>query len=97
MAEEKTNRTSGSKRPYFFWDYDITEDEIREILRSGDEAEKAWVITRILEYARWEDIWKYLTVDDIRENFDRLGLKPYFKELWAYALSIWEQKGGNGK
>jgi len=92
MAEKKANRKSGGKRPYFFWDYDITEDEIREILRSGNEVEKAWVITRILEYARWEDIWKYLTVEDIRENFDRLQFRwPQDRELWAYALKRWSR------
>ncbi len=37
-----------SQRPYFFWDYDITEDEVREILRGDDKVEKVWVITRIL-------------------------------------------------
>ena len=36
------------QRPYFFWDYDITEEEVREISRGDDEVEKAWVITRIL-------------------------------------------------
>ena len=35
-----------SPRPYFFWDYDITEDEVRQILRRASEVEKAWVITR---------------------------------------------------
>jgi hypothetical protein len=58
------------QRPYFFWDYDITEEQIGEILRGDNEVEKAWVITRILEYARWEDIWRYLSVADVRENFD---------------------------
>ena len=59
---------STNKRPYFFWDYDITEDEIRAILRDGEPFDKAWVISRILEHARWNDIWHYLTGADIREN-----------------------------
>jgi hypothetical protein len=90
MSEE----TSGaSKRPYFFWDYDITEGQIRDILRGDNEVEKAWVITRILEYARWEDIWRYLTVDDVRENFERLRFRwPRDRELWAYALERWARR-----
>jgi hypothetical protein len=80
----------GARRPYFFWDYDLTEEQVRGILRSGDETEKAWVITRILEYARWEDIWRYLTVDDIRQNFERLRFRwPQVRDLWAYALKVW--------
>ena len=83
---EKTVALAG--RPYFFWDYDITEEEIRDILRGDNQVEKAWVITRILEYARWEDIWRYLTVDDVRESFEQLGLKPYLRDLWAYAIEV---------
>lgn len=80
------------KRPYFFWDYDISEDEIRAILRGGDLFEKAWVISRILEHARWEDIWRYLTVADIRENFENLRFRrPQDRELWAYALERWSR------
>jgi hypothetical protein len=83
-------RTVATKRPYFFWDYEITEAQVRDILRGDDETEKAWIITRILEYARWEDIWRYLTVDDVRENFERLKFRwPQDRELWAYALERW--------
>lgn len=79
-----------TRRPYFFWDYDLTEEQVRDILRSGNEIEKAWVITRILEYARWEDIWHYLTVDDIRQNFEHLRFRwPQVRDLWAYALKVW--------
>lgn len=88
---EKTVTPSG--RPYFFWDYDITEEEIRDILRGDNEVERAWVITRILEYARWEDIWRYLTLDDVRENFEQLGLKSYLRDLWAYAIEVWSNDG----
>jgi hypothetical protein len=78
-----------SQRPYFMWDYDLTEEDVHRILRGDNEVEKAWLITRILEYAKWEDIWRYLTVDDVRENFERLRMKPYQRDLWAYALEVW--------
>ncbi|RLC88707.1 MAG: hypothetical protein DRI37_04960 [Chloroflexi bacterium] len=82
------------QRPYFFWDYDISDDEIRHILRHGSPAEKAWIISRILEYAGWDDIWRYLTVDDIRQNFARLRFRrPQDRELWAYALKRWLRHG----
>lgn len=84
---EKSNATS--ERPYFLWDYDMTDAEVRAALRGDDAVERAWLITRILEYARWEDIWRYLTVHDIRENFVQLHLKPYLRDLWAYALEVW--------
>ena len=82
------NRTD--QCPYFCWDYDISEEEIRRILRHGSLSEKAWVISRILEHAKWDDVWRYLTVDDIRQNFERLHFRrPQDRELWAYALNRW--------
>ena len=79
-----------SQRPHFFWDYDITEEDIRRILTNGNQTERAWVITRILEYAKWDDIWCYLTIGDIRENFEHLRFRlPQDRELWAYALKRW--------
>jgi hypothetical protein len=82
------------KRPYFFWDYEITDDEIREILHAGEPFDKAWVISRILEHALWDDIWRYLTVTDIRENFENLSFRrPQDRELWAYALDRWAKHG----
>jgi hypothetical protein len=87
---------SQGKRPYFFWDYAITDtdEEIRAILRDGEPFDKAWVISRILEHARWDDIWRYLTVADIRENFANLRFRrPQDRELWAYALDRWARHG----
>jgi hypothetical protein len=82
-----------SERPYFVWDYDISEEQVRQILRSGNSTEKAWVISRILEHAKWEDIWRYLTMDDIRQNLERLRFRrPQDRELWAYALDRWTRR-----
>lgn len=81
------------RRAYFLWDYEIGDDEIRRILRRGSAEEKAWVISRILEHAKWEDIWRYLSVDDIRENLDRLEFRrAQDRELWAYALERWAHR-----
>lgn len=30
-------------RPYFFWDYDLSEEDVWEILAGDDEHRKAWV------------------------------------------------------
>lgn len=78
------------KRPYFIWDYDISEDQIPQILQGGDEQQKVWLIGRILQYARWEDIWKYLTLDMVRQYFDRIAWRfPETKEMWRYSLELW--------
>ena len=84
----------GDERLYFFWDYDISDEQVHDILRTGSSTEKAWVITRILEYAKWDDIWRYLTLADIRQNFEHLRFRrPQDRELWAYALERWTHRG----
>ena len=51
---EPTERVK--QRPYFIWDYDLTEEDVRAILRGDNEYEKVQMMVRILERCRWEDI-----------------------------------------
>jgi hypothetical protein len=82
------------KRLYFFWDYDLTEEDVRLIVRQGAPEERAWVIGRILEYCKWDDIWRYLTLADIRRDLERLSFRrAQDRELWAYALDRWTSSG----
>lgn len=75
---------------YFFWDYDLTEEDVRAILRGTNETEKIWVMSWILQSARWSDIWKFLTLKDVRENFAKIQWRtPYLRELWSDALEVW--------
>jgi len=81
---------SGNHRLYFFWDYDLTGDDVRSMVRDGDPVEQAWVVSRILEYAKWDDIWHYVSVADIQRNFELLTFRcAQDRELWAYALDRW--------
>lgn len=75
---------------YFFWDYDLTEEDVRAILSGTNEPRKIWVMSRILNYALYDDIWKYLKLRDVRDYYDRISWRtPYFRELWKYALEVW--------
>jgi len=85
-----TKETTERKRVYFFWDYDLTEEDVREILRGANETEKIWVMSRILQSAYWNDIWKFLTLKDVREHFDKIQWRTaYLEELWGHALEVW--------
>ncbi len=78
------------KRLPFLWDYDLTEEDVRRILREGTPAERGWLIGRILEYAPWEEIWRYLTPDQIAQNLENVHFRsPRDRELWTYALKRW--------
>jgi hypothetical protein len=75
--------------PYFLWDYDLNENQIRRILHGNNEAEKLWLITRIMTHAKFEDIWQYLTLEDIIKIFPKLRLSPKNKQDWQRALRVW--------
>lgn len=77
------------KRPYFLWDYDLTDDEVREILRGDNRSDKVWILSRILESARFEDVWKYTSLFEVKSMFNSLKLKPAVRQAWELALSIW--------
>lgn len=78
-----------SKRPYFLWDYDLTEADVRRILREPNETEKIWILSRILESARLDDVWKYTSLPEINNYFPRLRLKKPIREAWQNALYVW--------
>lgn len=77
------------KRPYFIWDYNLNDKKIKKILQSGNNVEKQWLIARILSHAKYEDVWKYLTVDDIIAYFPKLKLNTLIKNAWKKALTVW--------
>ena len=78
------------RRLSFLWDYDLSEEDVRRILREGTPVERGWLIGRILEYAPWEEIWHYLTPEQIERDFERIRFRSEReRELWAYALKRW--------
>lgn len=82
-----------SKKPYFLWDYNLTEDDVRRILKKGDETTRRWLVARILESARYEDVWKYLNVREVAAIFPKLRLKGPVQYVWEKALKAWGIKG----
>ncbi len=81
---------SHAKRPYFLWDYDLTEEDVRRILHGENKTDRIWILSRILESARFEDVWRYTTLSEVREMFPALKLKPPIYRAWEHALSVWQ-------
>ena len=80
---------TASSIPYSLWDYALTEADVRAILQGDDELQKAWLVSRLLEAARFEDIWKYISFAELRAIFPKLQLKPRVRDVWEFALSVW--------
>jgi hypothetical protein len=73
---------------YFFPDQRVTEDEIRQILRQGTPEQRAWVVSHLLRYAQWDDIWNYVSRDEVRDIFPELDLPETLRQAWGRMLKI---------
>jgi len=82
-------------RPYFLWDYNLDEADVKKILKEGDEFSRNWLVARILESAKYEDVWKYLGIKEILKIFPSLKLKTPIKNAWEKAFKAWGLKYDN--
>jgi hypothetical protein len=78
----------GSDSLYFFPDTRVTADELRQILRQGTPQRRAWAISHMLRYAQWDDIWNYITREEVKEVFPDLDLPENLRHAWARMLKI---------
>jgi len=73
---------------YFFPEREVSEEKVREILENGSSEERAWVISHLLRYAQWDDIWEYVTRDEVREIFPALDLPENLRAAWGRMLKV---------
>lgn len=78
-----------SNRPYFLWDYELTDDQVRQILHGTNATERRWMLARILSSASYYDVWKYTRLKQIIEEFPYLKMRQQVKSAWAKALQAW--------
>ena len=73
---------------YFFPDAQVSESRVQSILEHGSLEERAWVVSHLLRFAQWDDIWTYVTRDEVREIFPRLELPENLQAAWARMLKV---------
>lgn len=80
-----------TRRLPYFWDYKLTEKDLREILASRDEIKKRWAVARLVESAPFDEIWDYISLKELQEVFPDLKLKKPIRAVWQKALKVWSQ------
>jgi hypothetical protein len=73
---------------YFFPDQRVSEQEVRRLLQQGTREQRAWVISHLLRYAQWDDIWAYVTREEVKEIFPDLDLPENLRQAWGRMLKI---------
>lgn len=76
--------------PRFLWEYNLTHGEIVEII-NGPQRKRMWLVAKILEHAKWEEIWRYLDVKIIERDLPHLKLSPGTRRHWEDAIRIWKK------
>lgn len=84
------------ERPYFLWSEGekLTDEELREKLRSSDPKERALWTGRVLREARFNDVWKYVSLQQLLADWSlverHLGRRRSF---WQFTLNQWHTLG----
>ena len=82
------------KRPYFLWDEDLSVRQLREKLSAGDRGQWRYYAAKIMREARYEDVWKFLSLKDVSESWD--SLRPILgrqRAFWEFLISVWKRHG----
>ncbi len=85
-------QSSTQTRPSFLWDYDLTEAQVHEILQHEPFEQRKWLIARILERAPLEEVWRYLTMEQIRDALPHLRMDPKTQRHWQEAIDVWTSR-----
>ena len=77
-------------RPYFLWDCDVTLEEFRAMLATGDRAQRAYLVGKLMRQAKPDDVFTFVRLDEIRSL--RPDLERYLgrsREFWTWLLDVW--------
>jgi hypothetical protein len=85
---------SDDAQPYFIWDQPITVRGLRARLGAEDPDERLQWTARVLRDARFDDVWRFLSVEDVVRLWPsvapRLGRRRAF---WTWILDRWRADG----
>jgi hypothetical protein len=81
--------------PYFNWDTPVSNAELRRRLREADEDERLVWIARIMREARYDDVWRYLSLRrDVLPSWERLRrILGRRRAFWEFLLGEWRRAG----
>jgi hypothetical protein len=75
-----------------FWDYDDFQDEnkLLQFLKENKHNKFVylWIMSRFLEHGRVVDTLKIFSLEEIRENIDKLKISERSKKKWKRILEL---------
>lgn len=80
---------AGGKRPWFLWDYDLSEAQVHELLTHAPFEQRKWLLGRMLERLGPAEIVRYASLDALRQALPHLRLDEKVKRHWEEAIAVW--------
>jgi hypothetical protein len=95
MGQIGTDLEQPDAVPYFNWDAPVTNARVRQILVDGSENDKVFWVAKIMREARYEDVWKYVSLRrDVLPRWPKI--EPHlgrWKDKWRFLIEGWQQRG----
>lgn len=64
----------------------LTPDALRDALEQSEPTEKAELVSHLLCYAPWDEIWTYVEREQVAELWDQLTLPEPLRRSWGRLL-----------
>ena len=88
ILKEMMTKSPAESTLYFFPEDEISTSDLESILAGDDHQRRCWAVSHLLRYAQWDDIWTYISRDEVRRLFPDLDLPDTLGQAWARMLKI---------
>lgn len=72
----------------FIPDRAVTPTELRRLLAEGPREMRCWAVSRLLQFADWDEIWSFVSREEVIELFPDLDLPQPLRAAWARMLRL---------
>ena len=88
------NKKDKTRSPYFCWDRNLTEQEIKDQLKTLKGLERDRLIAWILREAAFKNVWTFLTPQEVFNSLPRIQYwLGRWGDFWNYITKTWHELG----
>jgi hypothetical protein len=89
-----TDFADAEARPYFFWDEDVSVQELRAVLSGPDSPRRDQLLAKMLREARDTDVWAFVTPREVARKLPDLGRRLGRRQgFWEWLIEGWRSDG----